>query len=546
MDFPDPIPGEEAMSENPRKDSLGEEEPVPILKPRHQFGPSHQRNVSWSLQQPDLLEEFASPMQVGRFDQTSQHSIQLEQVTQHQPLEPESETVLMRSLDSQQQDLPSDSVLPDGALEALTMDEDSAGLGSAASSFLPIPRRGRLGSRGTSIGSTKAHHRRTQTMEEKLFGLTAALDAYQAFEPTTPVPPPVVDISSGDALGIHADMLYNRRRPPATNATPMVDMTPSSDDAPPQQGLQHEESLRNVTAERWKKVRASLYQDHPLHKKNDDHFIEAVVEADEEELLELESGDTPPKASPALRKIRKEWKLYREFQGFFAPRRSELVFYLKVLFLYLLLPLLGAAVILFHWAGNPPTGILGNGGVPVNGTLVDRDGNPVEESGPSASWWCLFVARQLLTGSIAKFLETVVIDFLSIRTRVTLRLFGPWPTLLILQSRGWPFILFFWALLDFGLLSGEKPFVSHWGFWQSFFDLFNRSNPSGHIVDSQWNQRILAVAVSLGAVAACKRFWLGLYLGRQTFGTISSYSCDMITSISHIPKRNTPTSSEGS
>jgi formate hydrogenlyase subunit 3/multisubunit Na+/H+ antiporter MnhD subunit len=88
----------------------------------------------------------------------------------------------------------------------------------------------------------------------------------------------------------------------------------------------------------------------------------------------------------------------------------------------------------------------------------------------------------------------------------------------ILQSRGWPFLLFVWGVIDFATLSGARPFFGHWLYWQSTVHLFNDRNPSGNIVNSIWNHRILAIAVSVGTVVSMKRFWLGLYLGRQTFG----------------------------
>jgi hypothetical protein len=68
----------------------------------------------------------------------------------------------------------------------------------------------------------------------------------------------------------------------------------------------------------------------------------------------------------------------------------------------------------------------------------------------------LFIGvRQLITLSLGKATEIFVIDFLSIRRRFTIRLLGPWVTLFILQARGWPFLLFMWAIFDFALLSGK-------------------------------------------------------------------------------------------
>lgn len=95
-------------------------------------------------------------------------------------------------------------------------------------------------------------------------------------------------------------------------------------------------------------------------------------------------------------------------------------------------------------------------------------------------------------------------------------------TLFIMQSRGWPFLLFWWGILDFALLAGEHPFFSHWLYNQDKIEMFTAANPGGNVIESIWNHRVLAIAVSLGVVVSVKRFWLGLYLGRQTFGRLRS------------------------
>jgi hypothetical protein len=45
----------------------------------------------------------------------------------------------------------------------------------------------------------------------------------------------------------------------------------------------------------------------------------------------------------------------------------------------------------------------------------------------------------------------------------------------------------------------------------------NSNNPSGNIVNNQWNTRVLSIAVSVSLVVAIKRFIVGLYLGRETY-----------------------------
>ena len=47
--------------------------------------------------------------------------------------------------------------------------------------------------------------------------------------------------------------------------------------------------------------------------------------------------------------------------------------------------------------------------------------------------------------------------------------------------------------------------------------IFFFSHNSGSITSNEWYTRALLVAVSVSAVVAVKRLWLGLYLGKKTF-----------------------------
>jgi hypothetical protein len=99
------------------------------------------------------------------------------------------------------------------------------------------------------------------------------------------------------------------------------------------------------------------------------------------------------------------------------PLASAIYVYCKVVLLYLILPCTGIAAILFHLADNPPNGY------DVEGTTSVT---AVRSSSASASWWLLFLGvRQVITFSLAMGTELIVIDFLSIRVRGTLRLVGP-------------------------------------------------------------------------------------------------------------------------
>ena len=98
-----------------------------------------------------------------------------------------------------------------------------------------------------------------------------------------------------------------------------------------------------------------------------------------------------------------------------------------------------------------------------------------------------------------------------------LRLVGPVLTLLIVQSRGWPFVCFWWAIFDFAMLANGGQFAHHWLYWQDIIGLYNADDPSGNVPSSSLHTTLLTVVLSVSVVVAVKRFVIGLLLGRQTF-----------------------------
>jgi hypothetical protein len=84
------------------------------------------------------------------------------------------------------------------------------------------------------------------------------------------------------------------------------------------------------------------------------------------------------------------------WHDFVEPKKSNAWKYVKWLTCALMLPLLSIAAILFY-SGNP--------------TVRDTD--------TSVSWLCLFILRNLITASLAKFTEIVIIDYCSLRRRFT-------------------------------------------------------------------------------------------------------------------------------
>ena len=156
------------------------------------------------------------------------------------------------------------------------------------------------------------------------------------------------------------------------------------------------------------------------------------------------------------------------------------------------------------------------------------------------SWWLLFLVRQIMTLMLARMTQGILVDICSVRTKLFLRLLGPFVTLFFVQAKGFPMITFFWGLYDFLLLWGGTKFAKHWLFWQnlawlkmvrSWESTFEYTHCRHSSVDPQnteannvssvttnfYYTRILIIMIMLGALTAMKRFWFSLFLGRQTF-----------------------------
>ena len=123
----------------------------------------------------------------------------------------------------------------------------------------------------------------------------------------------------------------------------------------------------------------------------------------------------------------------------------------------------------------------------------------------------------MVTFSLALITQAFVIDYFALNTRYCLKLFGPIITLLLVQAKGFPFIAIFWSLYSLGLNAGTSDFVHHWGYFQNWIRLFNEENPSGNVVDNEWNYTILRLTIFIGVAVALKRLVMSLLLGRQTF-----------------------------
>ena len=77
-------------------------------------------------------------------------------------------------------------------------------------------------------------------------------------------------------------------------------------------------------------------------------------------------------------------------------------------------------------------------------------------------WWLLFVVRQIITFSLSHLAQAILVEYLALRSKVSVVLLGPFVTLFLVQSKGWPMLTFLWALGDFLLLYGDWPLAAHW------------------------------------------------------------------------------------
>ena len=221
-----------------------------------------------------------------------------------------------------------------------------------------------------------------------------------------------------------------------------------------------------------------------------------------------ESGDVanhaPNTMRLALGGIKEEMKV---FNRVLQPRLKAIKLYVKVFSLYVFLPTIGVSLLIFHAFGNPRITV---------GCLAVKD-HP--DTCPSLSWFLNFLLiRQFIAYSLARATEILVIDFVALKTNIFLLVLGPIPTLMFVQSKGWPFHMSSWAFYSMILNSGANKFARHWLFYQHGLRLFNDYNPAGDIPNSRLNYRILQVAFVVGGVIGVKRFLVGLYLGKRTYG----------------------------
>lgn len=166
-------------------------------------------------------------------------------------------------------------------------------------------------------------------------------------------------------------------------------------------------------------------------------------------------------------------------------------------FCFAAIPLFVLAWIFFYHLGNPHFEFL-----PGNTTM---------------SWWLNFAGRQLLTLEMARMAQFLIIDGLTLRSKLVIQLGGPLLTLLAIQSRGWPFLLSAWSLIDLIMLHGDTKFPRNWFYWTGL-DIYSSKVTGIYILNSELYFRSLMCLLVVGSCVSVKRSAVAIYFGRKTLG----------------------------
>ena len=411
-------------------------------------------------------------------------------------------------------------------------------------------------------------HRRAESVEQAMFGLlspstnmaainhlstkkllpTGASSTIPSQQPHMPVPGEVTDLtqvlSSKRHPTIESPLLLTevlidtaqahvqdiRVQETAKNHKKKLQNTPGREDLPDSDEERAQE-LQQIVKENGDIVPVispddgAVGQDKPLYR------IEELQEVDDDDdtisghgtIIDEETGTPIGSTSKQQRKqqtisrhglvsrklasgLQQDWALFHQF---LTPRKATMMLYLKVVTLAVVFPSLLIASLVFYLKEHPEQ----QDKEKEFGTTIII----IPDDRPFISWWFLFLGvRQVVTLTMALVTQALLIDYLALGSRFSLKIIGAAVTLLAVQARGWPCVLFFWAFYDLVLLSGDRPLAHHWGYWQDWIALFNESNHSGDIVQSEWNFKIIVVAFIVAVAVAIKRVVLGLVLARKT------------------------------
>jgi len=454
------------------------------------YRPAHHRGVSWdfNVKEPGAYAPERSPpaslqrneelkgegVAFDTFPRPPRHrkrssssttagsKASLKGIIMQQPVESEAETHLIAALDEAAHNPrpranTSSSILQHVAKGSERAFEDPSVLSGGQAS-------------GSAVKRPRMVHRRQVTMEQRLDGLSDVLEAIHDDQNSYDNPlssdlPQDQPMGSADTMHKATKVLIQRRK-----------------------RTEDEKSIHSLLQQQ--NHLDAMYEAEGTTDKKDDSTISppGVVDVEEGGSLETDPpiSDTAGESNHFVRQKSERTRcqkwldyfpLLREFGAFLSTKRTTVTSFI-LLVLYIVFPAVFLSAMLFYFAGNPPTGRIDMVASERNETLVNHLGEQVAPDEVSVSWWLLFLGvRQMTTLALANLTQFFIIDFLCVGRRWTSKVFGPIVTLLIVQARGWPFVLIWWSLFNLGLNTGSTPFVSHWLYFQSTVGIFRDNNP---------------------------------------------------------------------
>jgi len=200
------------------------------------------------------------------------------------------------------------------------------------------------------------------------------------------------------------------------------------------------------------------------------------------------------KKTNRTRRRAKTKKMMKGFDCKHVAQHVWLFFVWRVLFF--MVPLLGMAHLLYYYMGNPAI--------------------PFLPKTASVSWWLILIVRLQVTFNLSQ-LTQFLVEYLALKSQTFIRIVGPLVTLVAMQSTGWPFLIFFWALWTLMLTHGATAFHKNWFHFLNFAVINPVLNPDDGILESDIYMRILLSMVLVGSATAAKRILVNIQLATRLY-----------------------------
>ena len=138
------------------------------------------------------------------------------------------------------------------------------------------------------------------------------------------------------------------------------------------------------------------------------------------------------------RHLERQFRMKLWYDDLIAPRLPSFIKTATHSFLFVMVPLLLLAIILYYGTGNPMT---------AGAKRIEQLTATGKFQG-SWSWWVLFILRQFFVFSCVTAGEVLFIDIIALRTPIFVKVFGSFATLMFVQARGWPYVVTFWGICE--------------------------------------------------------------------------------------------------